>query len=72
MKTKDQMDTDLVNFYTQIKTDNERRIVAVDDLAEIAEFERSIGQPDDQLEQQVDTERIRANNITRELKARGF
>jgi len=72
MKTRDDMDTELREFFEQQKTDNEKRKVAVGDLAEIAEFERAVGTPDERLERQIDTERIAANNIDRELKARGF
>jgi len=72
MQTREDMDTELREFFSEQKADNEKRKVGISDLAEIAEYERAIGKPDERLERQVDTERILANNVDRELKARGF
>ena len=66
------MDPELVSFFEEMKRDNEKRKVAVSDLMEIAEFERAIGQPDPKLEETIDIERIRAENVKRELESRGF
>ena len=62
----------LAKTYTAIRQAQKERTKMLTELGDIARFERALGEPDEQVEEYVRTEKIREAKVDRELQARGY
>ena len=72
--SKEQISTrpELAKMFEELAVQNKKRAETIQDLEQIADFEREIGEDDVALQEQITREKLREQSIRMALERRGY